>query len=319
MQKLFKINSKITPGAGSGILRLHITWGFIILTIIAFPPLSAEIIYLRNGRTETGSIEGQSPDYITMVDKGVSKRVKKTDILRIRFQSSATEEDQIRNFNDIEAMLDWQDELDRILKKRREESQLKETERIKRLEEEQSFFRDEIFEIKKRKKESAFYRSLFFPGWGQFYKGQDKRAFTIMGSALFAAGYSHYSFNEYEKNSSDYNLKNIAYASLFYWQHNAAISYYSYTGSTKMRNEMNTNMQRGNFLIGTFLTVYLINIADAYWSDMSLGGDDDLAFTGSRGQFDVSMQPEPTSGRESTAEKGSPGGYSYALRYSLFF
>lgn len=281
-------------------------------------PVSAEIVYLRNGRAQAGSIFSQSPDYISMRDNGKLIRLKKKEILRIDFQSSRTEEERLRNKSDIEEMLDWQEELDRHLARRRKIQDEKESEQVKRSEEEKNFFRDEIFELKERKKKAALYRSLVFPGWGQIYKEQNLKAYTWMGLAVFSVGVSYYSFQEYAALSDSYNQNNLEYIGLYYSRHDMLLSWNAYSNSRKIRDNMQTNTNRGYHLIGLFAIVYLLNVVDAYYTDMDLGITDESAHSDIRTRIDFSMVPDIASSYDFSKNKYRED-YTYYLRYSLFF
>ncbi len=303
--------SKILAGGGGKIFVV-----FTLLFLVA-NPLFAEIIYLRNGGNMVGRIITQGSDFISLSSSGKSMRVWKKDIRLIRFAASDLEEDEIRLKNDMDQMQDWQKQLDRVLEKRRTEDEATEENQKTRVEEEKTFFSDELLELKKRKKRGGFIRSLIFPGWGQAYKGENWKAYSFISFTLLSAGYSYYNFKQYNKLSDSYNQANMNYLFLAYWQHNLALGYYLYDESVGYRNQMATNIKQGNIFIGTVAVVYLISALDAYWSDVDLGLENEFvsSHTKSSGsQWEVAIAP-----LLSGSAIPSKNNVVYTVRYSIYF
>lgn len=283
----------------------------VILLLLYFLPgmLFSEIIYLKKGQAEVGRIVGQSPEYITIQQNGGMKRVPKREVLRINFQSSHEEEENALNQNSIEAMLEWQELLDHLLEKRREEHLKKEDEWEERTREEGDFFTDEILELKKRKREGAFYRSLFLPGWGQFYKNQSFKAYSLIGMTLLAAGVSYYSYNEYNRLSSDYDSSTMQYSLLFYSRHNFILAYNNYTTAKENRDNMVTNARNGKILLGTVAFIYALNVIDAYFTDVDLDVENEFASLDNSGAFDFYVGEDPM------GKTGKSLAFVYSIRF----
>ncbi len=297
----------------------HIVLTLIVSLFVITGPVMGEIIYMTNGNAIVGRIISQSPDYITARENGKSFRLKKREILRISFATTENEENVIRLKNDIDEMLDWQKELDRVLEMRRKEELAKEEERNIRSEQEVGFFTDELLELKRRKKRGAFYRSLAFPGWGQDFKDQNWKAISLVSLAIFSAAFAKYSLTEYGKLSDSYNESNVSYIYFLYWRHNLALGYYTYSNSVELRNSMSNNVRTGNIFIGSVAIIYLISLIDAYYSDVDMGLENEFVSQKKEpgeGHWDIAVSRQPVA-------KGSNGEQDinsvYAIRYSMFF
>ncbi len=290
------------------IFILVITFFALIMTPVS-GVIYAEIIYLKNGEIEVGKIVGQSPDYILIQKNGIQSRVNKKDVRQINFQSTPEDEENAKNQKDIDAMLEWQGLLNVLLEQRREEHANKEKEWVDRGQEEADFFTDEIKELKKRKREGALRRSLLLPGWGQFYKDQDWKAYSVIGMSILAAGISYYSYNQYASLSNEYNDSTMQFAALFYLKHNFLISYINYKSATARREEMINNSRNGKILLGTVGIIYLINVVDSYWTDVDLNIENEFALGENSGRWTLSMEPGVNNYTEKT----------YTIGYSMQF
>lgn len=262
----------------------------VALFLIA-TPLLADIIYLKNGEAVIGRISGQRMDSVIVRTSTGARTIQKRSIRKISFNTSRQEEQQLKNQQIMEDMIDWQRNLDRILKERRSVQEKKEEEKQERREEERAFFRDETLVLKERTRRNALYRSLVFPGWGQFHKDQDWKGYSFIAATLGAAGAAGYAREAYSTESSNYNASNLQYMAFFYWRHDILFAYPYISASMDSRDSMMSNSELLDGALIFVAVLYGINVIDAYFTDVDLqmgpelsqGGSGRTGKTGSRG------------------------------------
>jgi hypothetical protein len=286
----------------------------MLLALLMTSGLRAEIIYLKNGKSINGKVIGQNADSISFMTEDGKITILKKDIQRVFYASSMGQEERVRVDNLLERMGGLDRSIAPTLEKRREDEKQKQDEISRRAEEEALFFRDELEEIKKRKKRVAARKSAFLPGWGQFYKGDSIRGWGIVGTGLFSVVGIYYGSQMYGKYKTGYDANNQIFLLGLAKFHSIPLAVWHYQNATNERAKMETNISSAVTFGAILAGLYFLNVGDAYLFDPDL--DEEMA----------DRRPASNTGRFAVGyEEGKRGGDSlqsesaYSISYSIPF
>ena len=254
--------------------------GLFFLTV----ELSADILFLRDGRSMEGTIVGQSRTSVRLNSNGNIKEYKKADIKRIEYTKVKTDEDkqkeELEKENKIKEELQTKKDLDRkkneeavLLRKQEEEKQI----RIKKQE-------DEKKELERRKKEEAvlknketrsdyklssvLWRSAVLPGWGQLYADQKKTGIgfaSAFGASLFYAGSLYTAQSSAKKSYFDAGT-NLTLLNISGAVSDPALFPYSYIEDSKNLSSYKAKVHNTNSVIATAGTIYIGSLIHAVYT-----------------------------------------------------
>lgn len=164
------------------------TFLVVFLMGLPFASTQAEIIYFRDGSEIQGKITGQDQNTIRLqTEEGTVRVISKDSIQRIVYNHSITPEDQSAIEEERSNRIRKQKEKEELLAK------AKTTTPQESLEKDESSY-PILVEIPDHPTiGGAFVRSMFIPGWGQFYQGRPGAGYGF--GVLFLGG----SYGLYEK------------------------------------------------------------------------------------------------------------------------
>ena len=110
------------------------------------------------------------------------------------------------------------------------------------------------------------WRSSLVPGWGQYYKTEKTKAYTIGGSVLFFLG-SYFFFESYK----DYSVaRSERYSNLLFLipgdRNLLPAALYLRNQSVHSRSEAQDNLEKQEAVLGIAAAIYIYNIADILWN-----------------------------------------------------
>lgn len=277
----------------------------LLLGLAFFPTrLQADIIYLKDKTLVGGRIAYQTLDTVVLKTKKGNLSIRKKNISKIKFINDEEKEEVILELEKRKLHKLWLENLEKLLIKRRSEEKNQENAYTERKKEEIDFFYQEDFELKNRVQDNALRRSLFMPGWGQFYKKHNTRGYIASGGVLLSAGGIYYGYKEYRTNKKSYNDLNTMYMVFLFDRHNLLFSTWANSKGKEYRNNMDRGMKISVLSAGTMAAIYFFGLGDAYYTDPNLEPNknkeknsdtiDELTFRADKliGYSSISLQPE---------------------------
>ena len=134
--------------------------------------------------------------------------------------------------------------------------------------------KSETKEVKEAKETKSYsgevlpplWRSSLVPGWGQYYKTEKIKAYTIGGSVLFFLG-SYFFFESYK----DYSVaRSERYSNLLFLipgdKNLLPAALYLRNQSVHSRSEAQDNLEKQEAVLGIAAAIYIYNVADILWN-----------------------------------------------------
>jgi Family of unknown function (DUF5683) len=215
--------------------------------------LHAELVFLKSGDVLQGRIVSQTVENVRIQTADSSRLVSKGDIARISYDS---EEERL-----------WLEGQEREKRERAEMERVRaEVEQMRaetlRREQELKTREEQLGEYQTRLAD-AWWRSLVWPGWGQYYRGETIKGSLIAGGAglmlfqLYRANQEYRDASAAFDQASALSLASAATA-------NAGGIAGAYAFANEARNTKQTAAARGNLILGLFAAWYVYNVIDAY-------------------------------------------------------
>ncbi|MBX7058784.1 MAG: hypothetical protein K1X75_12025 [Leptospirales bacterium] len=234
---------------------------FLVPVVLCLPlqALFADLIFLKNGETLRGRIVAQTPQSVRIETGGSSRVVPKTEIQRISFDP---EEEKL-----------WAEKLEQ--EKERESQTVALREELEGLRAQNVELQDRMDRINQNLSlyrslsADAAWRSLIWPGWGQFHRGESTRGIIGMGVAGLLAYNIYRADRSYRSASNEFEQSaNLSLLSA------ASGSPTTIASAFFLANESRNAKQRAasdaNFAVALFAGWYLYNVLDAYFSGNQL-------------------------------------------------
>jgi hypothetical protein len=240
-----------------------------ILILYTSQTLFAENILLKNGRNVKAKVIEQSVQGITIrKEDGSTETIQKSQILKVIYHEASAEElEKIRRVE--QQKIDEQHKLEEQ-RKLADEQRLEEQRKLEEQKKDEELKKTALTEKKKilpqvpkdsGKHFSYLWRSALVPGWGQYNKNQKiKSSFFFFGTIIAAATLFTY---DSKYHSAQSNLK--SQESIFLFSTGGVPDLILYNQIQNSRQELDSNGKIAQNASIALLTIYLFNLADAYF------------------------------------------------------
>lgn len=235
--------------------RKRFQTAFFVCLLVAAPgqAIFADLIFLKDGRTLQGRIINQTPDTVRIEVGGASQVIRKADIQRISFDA---EEERI-----------W---LQQQEQERQRQSELEQSRaELDRLRQENADLQrrreqlDQNLSLYRALNKEAAWRSLLWPGWGQYHRGERWHGLVAMGlGGLFALNVIGKG-QDYQTASDEFEqFSTLSLLSAGTGNPNTIAG--AFFVANEARNRKQVAASEANFAAALFLGWYFYNILDAY-------------------------------------------------------
>ena len=243
--------------------KFHIIKFSLHFSIFFMPYLIySENILLKNGQTLKGKITDQNSINIFIKrEDGSILIISKTQILKVIYHDASTEEMEKIRLAEQQKLMD---------KRKQEEEKHKLDQKVEILGEQNkgSQTKGILYDYKipskflenSDNKYSYLWRSALIPGWGQYYKNQKTNSAFFFLSFLVSAGALFNYDSKYHSTKSDLNSQE----SYFPFSTGGITDLFFYNEIQNTRQELHTNGRIASNLSVVMLTIYLLNLFDAY-------------------------------------------------------
>ncbi len=230
--------------------------GVVVGLALSSVSLHAELVFLKNGDVLQGRIVSQTADNVRVQTAGSSQLISKSDIARISYDA---EEERL-----------WLEGQEREKRERAEMERLRaEAEQMRaeslRREQELKAREEQLGEYQTRLA-GAWWRSLLWPGWGQYYRGETVKGALVAGAAGLMLIQLYRADQDYRNASAAFDEASVLSLASAAGGNAGGIAG-AYAFANEARNTKQTAAARGNLMLGLFAAWYVYNVIDAYFAD----------------------------------------------------
>ena len=220
----------------------------------------ADMIFLRGGEVLIGEIEYQSPRIIRLRTSQGLRTVEKANVSRISYDEE--EEAQYLARQREEAALEEQ--VQQLQAELEEQRETLEAERSA-LEEERAQIHES--ETRAARAEALYdesrWRSLVWPGWGQYHRGETVKGGVFMGAAFFSAFMWYRADGDYQAATTSFE-ENSTLSLLAAGTGNSGAIAGAFVLANEARNEKQVAASDATLWSTLFFGLYIYSALDAY-------------------------------------------------------
>ncbi|MCP5480286.1 MAG: hypothetical protein H7A21_02535 [Spirochaetales bacterium] len=245
--------------SGSFLSRVLLMLGLALL-VLTPGAAHADMIFLRGGEVLVGEIEYQSPRIIRLRTSQGLRTVEKDNVSRISYDEE--EEAQYLARQREEAALEEQ--VQQLQSELQEQRETLEAERSA-LEEERAHMRES--ETRAAQAEALYeesrWRSLVWPGWGQYHRGETVKGGVFMGAAFLTAFLWYRADGDYQVATTSFE-ENSTLSLLAAGTGNSGAIAGAFLLANEARNEKQVAASDATLWSTLFFGLYIYSALDAY-------------------------------------------------------